>query len=206
MAQVKICGITNLDDAQIAQEAGADMLGFVFADSPRRIDPAVAGDIISKLSKDVKIVALFCNEEADKVFEVIDNLPRVDFIQFHGDETPEYCEDFKGNRIIKALRIRDHESLKQISRYRKVKYVLLDSFKKDQYGGTGTTFDWELAKKAKVYNVPIFLSGGLNPDNVKRAIDVVDPFCVDVSSGVEESPGKKDLDLVHKFVAQAKPD
>jgi len=206
MVKVKICGITNLDDAQIAQEAGADFLGFVFADSPRKIEVENAKDIISQLSDEVKIVALFVNETRERIFQVIDEIPRIDYLQFHGDELPEYCRDFHRRRMIKALRIKDETSLKVIPRYGMVDYILLDSFKDGQYGGTGTSFDWELAKKAKQYDVPIFLSGGLTPGNVAEAVRKVNPFCVDVSSGVEESAGKKSMDLVHKFVAMAKKD
>ncbi|MFC1807754.1 phosphoribosylanthranilate isomerase [Candidatus Omnitrophota bacterium] len=204
MAKVKICGITNLEDAKVAQDAGADFLGFVFADSPRRIEADKARSIIENTSADIKIVALFVNEDKDRVAEVISTLGRVDVLQFHGDEMPEYCEQFKDIGIIKAFRIKDKESIDKISEYSQISYILLDAFHKDLYGGTGETFEWSLTKQAKRFNLPIFLSGGLNHENVKEAILKTNPFCVDVSSGVEKDPGKKDPQLVKKFIAQAK--
>jgi phosphoribosylanthranilate isomerase len=205
MAKVKICGITNLEDALIAQNYGADFVGFIFADSPRRIDPKKAGDIIAQLSPSVKIVALFVNEAKEKVLEVVDKLGRVDLLQFHGDETSEYCRYFIGKKeIIKAFRIKDEASIAPIKAFGNIDFVLLDTFKQGQYGGTGKGFDLCLAFKVKQFNTPIFLSGGLKPDNVKEALEKVRPFCVDVSSGVEKEPGKKDAELVKRFIQNVK--
>ena len=204
MVKVKICGITNLKDALTAQNCGADFLGFVFADSPRRIDPKKAKDIIAELSPDVKIVALFVNEQKKRVLDTIDSLGRVDMLQFHGDETPEYCGCFKDQKIIKAFRIKDERSLEDIKAFCDIDFILLDAFKYGQFGGTGDNFDWNIAAMLKQPNVPIFLSGGLNPDNVKTAVDKVKPFCVDVSSGVEREPGKKDEVLIARFIQNAK--
>lgn len=204
MAKVKICGLTNLDDALIAQDAGADFLGFIFAESPRRIEADGAGRIIARLSDGIKVSALFVNEEKEKVDSTIQVMGRVDILQFHGDETPQYCSQFKGREIIKAFRIKDEASLERIKDYRALDYLLLDSFSKDRYGGTGQGFDWNLALKVKSYNVPIFLAGGLNPDNVGEAIIKVRPFAVDVTSGVEKEPGKKDAGPLRRFIAIAK--
>lgn len=204
MVKVKICGITNLEDALAAQEAGADILGFIFADSPRRIEAETARDIIKKVSKDLKISALFVNEKREAVDRVVNELERVDFIQFHGEETRDYCKQFAGRKIIKAIRIKDERSLKKIAEYKGIDFILLDTFKKTQYGGTGQTFNWEIAIKAKRYDIAFFLSGGLNPNNVKEAVLKVRPFAVDVSSGVEKTPGKKDSELVKRFIAIAK--
>jgi len=205
MTKVKICGITNLEDARTAQNCGADFVGFVFADSARRIDPKKARDIIAQLSSSVKIVALFVNETKEKVIEIVDKIGRVDLLQFHGDETPEYCGHFIGAKeVIKAFRIKDEASITPIKAFDNINFVLLDAFKQGQYGGTGKSFDLDLASKIKQFNVPIFLSGGLNPDNVKEAVEKVKPYCADVSSGVEKEPGKKDVELVRRFIQNAK--
>ena len=203
--KVKICGITNLEDALCAQESGADFLGFVFAQSPRRVAPEKAGQIIKNISQQIKVAALFVNEKKDVVDSVIATIGRVDLLQFHGEETPQYCGYFTGNKIIKAFRIKGEESISQIQGFTNADFVLLDGYSEKVYGGTGRGFDLELALKVKKYDIPLFLSGGLNPDNVKDAIDKVKPFCVDVSSGVEKSPGKKDHALIKLFIENAKP-
>jgi len=202
--KVKICGITNLEDALCAQEAGVDFLGFVFAESPRRVAPEKAGQIIKNISQQVKVTALFVNEKKDVVDSVIATLGRVDVLQFHGEETPQYCGYFTGKKIIKAFRIKGEESISQIRGFSNVDFVLLDGYSEKAYGGTGKGFDLNLALKAKEFDIPLFLSGGLNPDNVEEAIAKVTPFCVDVSSGVEESPGKKDHALVRRFINNVK--
>jgi len=204
MAKVKICGITNLEDALTAQEAGADILGFIFAESPRRIDAIKAAAIIDKLHPDTKISALFVNEDRDRAEDALKKLGRVDLLQFHGDETPDYCSQFKARDVIKAFRIKDERSLAVIKKYPDVDYLLLDTYDKACYGGTGETFDWSIAKKAKEFDKPIFLAGGLNPDNIGEAVVMVRPFAVDVTSGVEKAPGKKDPELIRRFIAIAK--
>ncbi|UCH11848.1 MAG: phosphoribosylanthranilate isomerase [Candidatus Omnitrophota bacterium] len=203
MIKVKICGITNFEDAQTSVLAGCDMLGFVFYEkSPRYIRPDRAGDIISSLPGGVEKVALFVNEQKETVTDILNQIKEIDILQFHGDETPDYCNAFN-KRIIKAIRVKNKDSIKQMASY-DVNFFLLDAFKKDVYGGTGENFEWKLAKDAKAYNVPIILSGGLNPENVKEAIELVEPYAVDVSSGVEISPGRKDPELIKKFIEQAK--
>lgn len=203
MVKVKICGITNFEDAQTAVLAGCDMLGFVFYEkSPRYIRPDRAGDIISGLPGEVEKVALFVNEQKKTVIDILNQIKEIDILQFHGDETPDYCNAFN-KRIIKAIRVKNKDSIKQMASYN-VNFFLLDAFKKDVYGGTGENFEWKLAKDAKVYNVPIILSGGLNPENVKEAIELVEPYAVDVSSGVEISPGRKDPELIKRFIQEVK--
>ncbi|NQT90254.1 MAG: phosphoribosylanthranilate isomerase [Candidatus Omnitrophica bacterium] len=204
MTKVKICGITNLEDALFAQEAGADILGFIFAESARSVEPEVAADIIRRLSDGIKVSALFVNQEKAFVDKVIEQLGRVDLLQFHGDETPDYCRGFSGKEIIKVFRVKNEATLKRISNYKGVNFILLDTFKESQYGGTGEAFDWNIALKAREYGIPIFLSGGLRPDNVNEAVSKVTPYGVDVSSGVEASPGKKDPGLVKDFISEAK--
>jgi phosphoribosylanthranilate isomerase len=202
--KVKICGITNLEDALCAQDAGADFLGFVFAESPRRISGKAAKKIIEQLSQDITIVALFVNETTEIVDSIINTIGRVDIVQFHGDETPEYCNNFSSKKIIKAFRAKDEMSISRINRFKDVDFVLVDAYSEDDYGGTGKEIDLDLALKAKEYGYPLFLSGGLNPMNVKQAILKVNPFCVDVSSGVEKIPGKKDHALIREFIKNSK--
>jgi len=203
MVKVKICGITNLEDAQAAVKAGADMLGFVFYEkSPRYIKPDKAKDIISNLPEEIEKVALFVNEDEENVKAILSQIREIGILQFHGDERPDYCNSFN-KRIIKAIRVKNRYSIKRLASY-SVNFFLLDAFKEDIYGGTGEKFDWELAKEAKKYSVPIILSGGLNPENVKEAIELVEPYMVDASSGVEISPGKKDPELIKRFIEQAK--
>jgi phosphoribosylanthranilate isomerase len=203
MVKVKICGITNFEDAQAASAAGADMLGFVFYEkSPRYIKPAKAMEIIQALPKHIEKAALFVNEDKETVMAVLDEVKGIDILQFHGDETPQYCNSFN-KRIIRAIRVKNKDSIKQMADY-KVNFFLLDAFKQGIYGGTGENFNWSLAKEAKVYDTPIILSGGLTPGNVKEAIETAKPYMVDVSSGVEIAPGKKGPELIRKFIQQAK--
>jgi phosphoribosylanthranilate isomerase len=204
MVKVKICGITNLEDALCAQESGADFLGFVFAKSPRMIQPKDAKLIIDSLRESVKIVAVFVNEEQERTRRIISELGRVDLVQFHGSETMQYCRQFKEKKIIKAFRIQDEFSVSQIKDFDEVDFILLDSYSDNVHGGTGKGFDLCLAVKAKAYNIPLFLSGGLTPDNVKCAVDKVRPFCADVSSGVELRPGEKNHKLVKSFIQNVK--
>lgn len=203
MVKVKICGITNLEDAQAAVEEGADMLGFIFYNkSPRYIEPEKAKEIISNLPQEIEKAALFVNEEKGAVVDILSRIREIDLLQFHGDETPDYCDAFN-KRIIKAIRVKNKDSIRELASYN-VNFFLLDAWKRDVYGGTGLNFDWKLTENAKQYKVPIILSGGLNPDNVKKAIELVRPYAVDVSSGVEISPGKKDSELIKKFIQEAK--
>ncbi len=201
MTRVKICGITSLDDALVAVDAGADALGFVFFEkSPRHLDPEKAAGIIAGLPPFVQVVGLFVNAELDFVNLTADRC-RLDLVQLHGDESPAYCQSVR-RRVLKALRVRDGESLQAIADYR-VAGLLLDAYSPKAYGGTGERFDWDLALAAKG-PTPIILAGGLDPDNVASAVARVAPYGVDVSSGVESSPGRKDAELVRRFVREAK--
>lgn len=202
MARVKICGITNLEDALSAVEAGADALGFVFyAASPRHIFPEQATRIISQLPPFVQTVGLFVNEELNTVNEVAD-LCRLDLVQLHGDESADYCQQIS-RRVLKAFRVRSLTCLDPIKDYRVAGY-LLDTFSPSFYGGTGTSFNWEIATEAVKRHQRIILAGGLTPDNVAEAIRQVGPYGVDVSSGVEAGPGKKDREKVREFIRNAK--
>lgn len=202
ITKVKICGITNLDDALKAVELGADALGFVFySKSERYIDPKEASDIISKVPPFVTRVGVFVNEDINTV-RSIKNQTEIDLLQIHGDETPEYCRRL-GERVIKAFRIKDSESFKEIANYN-TDLVLLDAFSDIEYGGTGDIFNWQLLNKAQLKDKYVILSGGLNNENVSEAIKIVRPYAVDVSSGVEEYPGKKDPGKLEKFIEAVK--
>ena len=201
MVRVKICGITTVEDALQAVAAGADALGFVFHDkSPRNISPENAGAIIRALPPFVQTVGLFVNAPIQLVND-ISYACGLDLAQFHGDESPEFCALVK-RRLIKAFRIKDRESLAPLGSYRVAGY-LLDAWVPSAYGGTGHSFNWELAMEAKRFGT-IILAGGLTPENVSQAVAQVAPYAVDVSSGVESAPGRKDPEKVREFIRQAK--
>lgn len=201
MVKIKICGITNLEDALAAVAAGADALGFVFhPKSPRHIFPEQAKAIIRLLPPFVQTVGLFVDESTETVNAVADQCG-LDIIQLHGDDTPEYCETIN-RRIIKAFRVKAITCLEPMQQYR-VAACLLDAWSPSAHGGTGRTFNWEIAACAAQAG-RIILAGGLTPDNVAEAIGKVAPYGVDVSSGVESAPGKKDHALVAAFIQAAR--
>ena len=198
MVRIKICGITNLDDANLAVKLGADALGFIFAPSPRRIDPKTARDIIRHIPPFVRTVGVFVDEAPEKIDEII-AFCGIDLVQLHGDEPPEICGRFMP-RTIKALRIADESVIESVKVYKgKVKALLLDTYSEKMAGGTGKGFDWEIAIKIRDSDIPIILAGGLGPSNIEEAISRVRPYAVDVNSGVEERPGKKSRHLMEKL-------
>jgi phosphoribosylanthranilate isomerase len=200
--RVKICGITNLADAETAAAAGADMLGFVFYEkSPRSITIPAAAEIARNLAPHVLRVGLFVNAPEDFVFNALHKCG-LNLLQFHGDEPPDYCTQF-GAMTIKAFRIKDETSLLELPKFSTDAY-LLDAFVPRALGGTGHRFNWDLAVAAQKFGKPIFLAGGLTPENVAEAVVRVRPFAVDVSSGVEQAPGKKDPAKVRAFIANAR--
>lgn len=201
MAKIKICGITDLNDALLASEYGADAVGFVFAPSPRKISVQKASKICSKLPPFVSKVGVFVNQSA----RFINNTAKIcglDYVQLHGDESPAFCRKIKAP-VIKAFRVGAGFSPAQAARY-KVAAVLLDAFSPGSYGGTGRTFDWGVAVRVKKTGLPLILSGGLAPGNIASAIRAVRPWAVDLSSGVEKSPGRKNASKMKKAVAIAK--
>lgn len=197
--KVKICGITNIKDALAACSCGADALGFVFAKSPRRVSPKTAAAIIKKLPPYVVTVGVFVNEDKDKALKIAVDCG-LGCLQFHGDETPGYCNYFKNRyKVIKAVRIRDSGSLSNLGKY-DVDAFLLDTYVPGQQGGTGVRFDWDMAVKAKRYGRPLVLAGGIKIENVREAIKRTRPYAIDVSSAVEKAPGKKDCGLMKRFM------
>lgn len=200
--KIKICGITNVADGLAATEAGADMIGLMFYErSPRHISLATAVEISRALPPFIVKVGVFVNPNEDVVMRAIGDCG-VSLLQFHGEETPEFCTQF-GVMSMKAFRVRDAESLADLPKYETDAW-LLDAFSPDAHGGTGAKFNWDLATEAKLMGRPIFLAGGLTPENVGAAVRQVQPFGVDVSSGVESAPGKKDHAKVRAFVLAAR--
>jgi phosphoribosylanthranilate isomerase len=196
---VKICGITNVADAIAAVEAGADALGFMFFEqSKRNISFAAAAEIIREIPPFVSKVGVFVNASRETVLNAI-NETGIDTLQFHGEESPEFCASFAPLKIIKAFRVRNSDILKDCERYPEHAW-LLDSYVDGAVGGTGVTFDWNVAEEAVKLNRNVILAGGLKVDTVVDALWKVKPFAVDVSSGVESAPGKKDHALMNKFI------
>lgn len=196
--RVKICGITSVADGLAAAEAGADMIGLMFYDqSPRYITSAQAVEISRALPPMVLRVGVFVNPDEEQVIRAIGECG-LSLLQFHGEETSEFCTQF-GLMSIKAQRMRDTESLKSLENFNTDAW-LLDTYSRGALGGTGETFNWDLAVEAQKLGKPIFLAGGLTPENVADAVRKVRPFAVDVSSGVESAPGKKDAAKVRAFI------
>ena len=200
--QVKICGITNVEDGIAAAEAGADALGFIFYQkSPRYLPIEKAAQIIRDLPPMIVKVGVFVDAPEEVVFRVISDCG-LNVLQFHGSETPEYCLQF-GLMSMKAFQIRDVQSLSRLTDFPTDAW-LLDAYSDGRLGGTGESFNWDLAVEAGKWGRPIFLAGGLTPGNVAEAVRQVQPYAVDVSSGVEASPGKKDHAKVKAFIQAAK--
>ncbi|MDA0738623.1 MAG: phosphoribosylanthranilate isomerase [Nitrospirae bacterium] len=203
--KIKICGITNPIDALHAVDAGADALGFVFyKKSPRHVSPNVVKTIIGNLPPFVLPIGVFVNEEAQVVRNIMDECGLA-LAQIHGDETADYCESL-GRPVIRGIRLRDRHTLMAMAEYKgraRVRGFVLDTFSDAAYGGTGKTADWTLAKEA-AGSFSFLLAGGLSPENVQEAILQVQPYGVDVSSGVEASPGKKDPAKIQAFIQAVK--
>lgn len=200
MVKVKICGITNLEDARAAVDFGADALGFVFyKGSPRYISPQTAKEIISQLPPLITTVGVFVDETTEYIEDMLRTIP-LDIAQLHGHEPPE--ASFLSRRVIKAIRVKELSDLEPLKKY-KVSAFLLDTYTPESLGGTGQIFNWDIAIAAKQFG-RIILAGGLNPENIERAIRWVRPYAVDVSTGIEEEKGKKDLRKMKLFIERAK--
>lgn len=201
MIKIKICGITNLDDAMAAAEDGADALGFNFyKKSSRYVEPGKAAEIIHQLPPFITPVAVFVNEREEKIRD-IQFTTGIKVLQFHGDERPDFCDRF-ATRVIKAFQVKDKDSLKHMAQYH-VGALLLDSYHEGMRGGTGTTFDWHLAVVAKTLG-RVILAGGLTPENVAEAVKLVQPYGVDVAGGVEREKGVKDHAKLKKFITEVR--
>ena len=199
--RIKICGITRLEDALLATEAGADALGFMFfSGSKRAVTAPAAREITRQLPPFVTRVGVFVNAARDEVQRIAEEAG-INALQFHGDETPEFCASF-ALPVLKALRVQDANSLNVIPQFATAG-ILLDAFVPGQLGGTGARFNWDLAIRAREYGRPIVLAGGLTPENVQDAVAKVRPYGIDVSSGVESEPGRKDPRKLREFIQRA---
>lgn len=203
MTLVKVCGITNVEDALLASDTGADAIGLIFAESPRRVDEERAREIVATLPAAVLKVGVFVNEKPETIHQLVDKLG-LDYVQLHGDESPEVVAKVRqyGVAVIKALRVRDESSLGRMKDH-EADLFLLDAYSEKARGGTGEKFDWELAKALKGY-ANILVSGGLTPENVRAAVEFFEPYGVDASSSLEDAPGKKNDERVRRFVSAAK--
>lgn len=200
MVLVKICGVTNLPDALAAVEAGAGALGFNFYPrSPRYIAPAVARSIIGRLPVSMLTVGVFVNEAEPGLLEQIAADAGVAAVQLHGDESPDYCAALTVP-LIKALRVGSEFTPELATRYQ-AHAILLDAYSAQAFGGTGHVFDWTHARRTRELVARLYLAGGLTPENVGAAIAAVEPFAVDVCSGVETAPGRKDVSALRAFCA-----
>ena len=202
---VKICGLTHLEDARAAVEAGADALGFVLvSSSPRALARHQIEEILMALPRTVLTVGVVADEDPGYLKDLLRVCP-FGALQFHGEEPPEEVLQFKAEtKLIKAVRVKGARNLEIIPKYQGIDAVLLDAYSPDRQGGTGTAFDWTLAAQAKRFGIPVIVAGGLTPSNVHEVIRQADPYGVDVSSGVETAPGRKDHALIREFVLKAK--
>ena len=206
MTKVKICGITNLEDALVSAQFGADAIGFNFYQkSPRYITPGSARSILAKLPNGIKTVGVFVNESIDTVIRIAQET-KMDAVQLHGDETPDYATqlyEWTGLQVIKAFRVSPKFKPEDVLQY-KVDAVLLDAYSRHKHGGTGQTFDWEIAKSVQQIFPKMYLAGGISAENIGEAILVVNPFAVDVCSGVERQRGLKDSSKLESLFVCAK--
>ncbi len=201
--RVKICGITNLEDAIVAVGSGCDALGFVFyKKSPRYIDPKKARDIIRLLPGKVIKVGVFVDSK-ESLIKRIAKQCSLDMLQFHGSESPEFCDKFRKYRVIKSFRVKNKLDLKGLLKYKVFAY-LFDTFTPLKIGGTGKKFNWKYLPDTGKLGRTVFLAGGLNATNVNKAICAVGPHWVDASSSLEQSPGKKDKRKLAAFIKKAK--
>lgn len=199
--RVKICGITSVEDALLAVDAGADAIGFIFAPSPRQVSPETAAEISRRLPPFVTRVGVVVDQDAAAILEQCS----LDAVQFHGSESPDEMRRVRGARRIRAVRVKTEADLAGLEEYAPVADAfLLDTFVEGTPGGTGHSFDWSVAASERARSRPLILAGGLTPENVAEAVRRVMPYAVDVSSGVEREPGKKDAGKVAEFIRAAR--
>jgi phosphoribosylanthranilate isomerase len=200
MTIIKICGITNIPDAREAVSLGADALGFIFAPSPRQVTPQIAREICQEIPASIWRVGVFVNADPQVVQKIADYCG-LTILQFHGEETPAYCAQFS-RPIIKAIRVENYASFRKLANYPSA-IILLEGFHPQRRGGTGKAFPWEMALELRKKR-NFILSGGLNPENVARAISLLQPWGVDVCSGVERRPREKDKEKMAQFIKEVK--
>lgn len=198
MTLVKICGITSVEDAVEAVRLGVNMLGFVFAESPRRVNISTVKSIERMVGANVRTVGVF-TEETDEVLRAMDECSLA-YAQLHGGQSEEFAHRIGADRVIRAARVRRAEDIAALSQHPCAAFYLLDAYSEKRMGGTGEPFDWSLAAAPRSLGRPVILAGGLNPGNVAEAIRAAAPDAVDVSSGVESSPGKKDINKMREFI------
>ena len=201
--RVKICGITRVEDAKAALDAGADAIGLVFAKSPRRVSAKQAEKICKAVGPWVSVVGVFVNEKSSVISQLALDCG-LDVVQLHGEEPPAFIKSIGGVKIIKAFRVENKADLKQVARYNTDAF-LFDTKVSGLYGGSGKSFDWNVLKSAR-FSKPWILSGGLSVKNVRQALKSLNPYGVDVSSGVEKAPGIKDAKLIKEFISCVKKD
>jgi phosphoribosylanthranilate isomerase len=201
VTKIKICGNTNSEDVKLAIDLKADFIGFIFTESKRKLSLEKANEIIQSAGPFPGYVGVFANQQKNEV-ESIAKALHLKSLQFHGDETSRYCQYFmeQGYRVIKSFRVKDALSLKRLDEYN-VSAFLFDTYSREQLGGTGSAFDWSVIEHKPYIQEKLFLAGGLTPQNVKEAIQKVRPYAVDVASGIEKSPGKKDPELLKQFIS-----
>jgi len=204
MTLIKICGITNVDDALAAVAAGADALGFNFyKPSPRYVTPQTAREIVAKLPVSVLTVGVFVNEESQSVRNIA-NEANVAALQLHGDESPEYCRELGKDRyVIKTFAVANDFDVQRIRLYR-VEAIMLDTKHNSLRGGTGRVFDWSVAKEVNDFVPKLFLAGGLSPENIEEAVATVRPYAIDACSALEDAPGRKNHERMRAFVEIAR--
>ncbi|MFA6989594.1 MAG: phosphoribosylanthranilate isomerase [Candidatus Gastranaerophilaceae bacterium] len=201
--KIKICGITRLEDALYAKEKGAWAIGFIFyKNSKRYIDPQKAGEISYIVNKDIEKIGVFVNCSKDEIVK-ISNTAKLTMIQLHGSEPPEFCREINLKTklpVIKAFRIKAKKDLEKIKDYQNSVFaILLDSYSDKEYGGTGICFDLAILKNAQFFEMPVILAGGINPENIKTVYELIKPYAIDVSSGIETEKGIKDKEKIKKL-------
>lgn len=200
MTRIKICGITNYDDGEYAAQCGADAVGFVFAESPRRIEPRRARDILRRLEPFVTGVGVFVNSPVEDISRILD-MTGCTVAQLHGDEPESFIAELAPRAVVKAVRVKGTLDGDRLAGYKEARAILLDTYVEGRAGGTGQRFEPEVAARLVQEGWRVIMAGGLTPENVRDVVSSVRPYGVDVSSGVESAPGKKDLEKVKRFVA-----
>lgn len=202
MTKIKICGLTNMEDALECQKLGVDYLGFIFAQTPRRADPVAVSKIVEALNGEVKTVGVFVDETSEALD--IANYCSLDYVQLHGNQSNEFADKIGRERVIRVLKISNRTITVSFSELGDAAFYLYDTYSKTAHGGTGTTWDWNILKNAKELSSKIIVAGGINAENIVDIVSRLHPYAVDVSSGVEERPGKKDLVKLERLVQNVK--